>query len=423
MAVFLGGAALLAVGTVVRLDLPRATRPPRPAVDRGPVLPVARNGFAQVEQAVNRAFPPERGNVALSPLGEATEHENPPKPDVLEVLASSDALLAALHQARSTPGFQLRPGRPTMTERLPRFGGIGAAGSLAALRFRTRAMRGDVAGGVPALVDALWLGRRLAAIPGAGPLTALVGNAIERRAIGAAHRAADPLFKAPEPVLAKLAEALSVLAPFEVDVAAVLAAERDMLMNELRSPLGGVLRDLGLAGVLSGFFLRPALPGLALTLDAWSEAIVDRDRDRIEAMEALCRPPADEPGPWIARLLHPLNATSLLISDLSISSSPADAFLMAETRFRGLRTEVAIARYRQAHGRLPARLADLVPEWLPAVPGDPFKPGKPLFWEKGKLWSVGPDGLDQGGEPLPATKHITSWPTGDVRLIPATYKP
>jgi hypothetical protein len=64
-------------------------------------------------------------------------------------------------------------------------------------------------------------------------------------------------------------------------------------------------------------------------------------------------------------------------------------------------TALAIERYRLANqDRLPAKLADLVPTFLPSVPQDPFD-GQPLRFkplEKGYvIYSVGPDLTDDGG--------------------------
>jgi hypothetical protein len=57
---------------------------------------------------------------------------------------------------------------------------------------------------------------------------------------------------------------------------------------------------------------------------------------------------------------------------------------------------------------LPARLEDLTPEYLPRVPADPFD-GKPLRLKRdGKdviVYSVGPDGQDDGGTRWDVTKN------------------
>jgi hypothetical protein len=58
----------------------------------------------------------------------------------------------------------------------------------------------------------------------------------------------------------------------------------------------------------------------------------------------------------------------------------------------GLRAGLACELYWRANGRTPADLADLVPRWLPAVPGDFYAPGQPLQYATGRIWSVGPDG-------------------------------
>src|SRR5262249_25376882 len=60
----------------------------------------------------------------------------------------------------------------------------------------------------------------------------------------------------------------------------------------------------------------------------------------------------------------------------------------------------ALAAYHRTHGRYPARLDELAPRYLAAVPGDLFS-GKALVYrpaEKGYLlYSVGVNGKDEGG--------------------------
>jgi hypothetical protein len=65
---------------------------------------------------------------------------------------------------------------------------------------------------------------------------------------------------------------------------------------------------------------------------------------------------------------------------------------------------VAAERYRREHGDWPRALADLVPDYLPAVPLDPFN-GQPLRYcrtESGAvIYSIGEDGRDDGGDTTP----------------------
>jgi len=62
---------------------------------------------------------------------------------------------------------------------------------------------------------------------------------------------------------------------------------------------------------------------------------------------------------------------------------------------------IAVERYRRPHGRLPEKLEDLVPDFLPEVPEDPFD-GKQLRYvvRNGELliYSIGRNRIDNGGD-------------------------
>jgi hypothetical protein len=84
--------------------------------------------------------------------------------------------------------------------------------------------------------------------------------------------------------------------------------------------------------------------------------------------------------------------------------------LMMDARVGCLRAAVAVERFRLAKGALPAKLDELVPDYLEAVPLDPFD-GKPLRYsaidEKSyKVWSIGFDGKDDGGNDLDVTFSV-----------------
>jgi hypothetical protein len=71
------------------------------------------------------------------------------------------------------------------------------------------------------------------------------------------------------------------------------------------------------------------------------------------------------------------------------------------TELRILIIELSLRAYQLDHGRLPTHLSELVPDYLPAVPQDPFGDGDIKYRLTGdsyKLYSVGPDGVDDGGE-------------------------
>jgi hypothetical protein len=65
--------------------------------------------------------------------------------------------------------------------------------------------------------------------------------------------------------------------------------------------------------------------------------------------------------------------------------------------------ELAVRLHQKQHGKLPATLDELVPALLPAVPLDPYT-GRPLVYRVTTnsflLYSIGPDGQDDGGTPM-----------------------
>jgi hypothetical protein len=69
-----------------------------------------------------------------------------------------------------------------------------------------------------------------------------------------------------------------------------------------------------------------------------------------------------------------------------------------EFRYSALRLVIACKRHELKYGKLPEDLQALVPEFLPAVPRDPFD-GQPFRYSPVKrlVYSVGINGLDDGG--------------------------
>ncbi len=70
-------------------------------------------------------------------------------------------------------------------------------------------------------------------------------------------------------------------------------------------------------------------------------------------------------------------------------------------RRRLLMTELAMRCYQSEHGCGPERLDQLAPKYLQHVPTDPFSEQTLIYRAQGTNWllySVGPDGLDEGGK-------------------------
>jgi len=75
-----------------------------------------------------------------------------------------------------------------------------------------------------------------------------------------------------------------------------------------------------------------------------------------------------------------------------------------ETRNTLAFVAMALHAYKLYHNRYPENLSDLTPRYLQEIPADPFGGGKPLRYrhsgDKYLLYSVGPDGKDDGGADL-----------------------
>jgi len=81
-------------------------------------------------------------------------------------------------------------------------------------------------------------------------------------------------------------------------------------------------------------------------------------------------------------------------------------FASFEARCRAARVAVAVERYRLTHSqRFPAALDELVPQFLPGIPIDPFS-GKPIRYKQLPtgfvVYSVGVDRVDDAGTERPA---------------------
>ena len=83
---------------------------------------------------------------------------------------------------------------------------------------------------------------------------------------------------------------------------------------------------------------------------------------------------------------------------------------------RLLTTELALRCYRIEHGHVPTTLSQLVPKNLRLVPIDPFSEKPMIYRPLGTNWvlySIGEDGLDNGGKPV-ARSSIGTVAKGDI---------
>jgi hypothetical protein len=129
----------------------------------------------------------------------------------------------------------------------------------------------------------------------------------------------------------------------------------------------------------------------------------------------------DGDGPSRERLAG-LLGSSWSAASLPVTAPLQRAALLGLCRARAARLQAALVLYQSRHGTAPPSLEALVPALLPELPDDPFarqpfryrvSRGEPITWPRGLpaggafprdvpagqaiLWSVGPDGTDDGG--------------------------
>jgi hypothetical protein len=117
----------------------------------------------------------------------------------------------------------------------------------------------------------------------------------------------------------------------------------------------------------------------------------------------IARLPVEKQQDRLKALTPPPQRLPMLLDALARDSedpSAVRAFHRAKAELRCAAAALAAERYRLAKGRWPERLEDLVPDYLPAVPADPFD-GRPLRLRRTDdglmVYSIGPDGEDNGG--------------------------
>ena len=138
---------------------------------------------------------------------------------------------------------------------------------------------------------------------------------------------------------------------------------------------------------------------------SWSEA-----RQKLEETMTSFRAMTGFPAIW----LYPVSSSAVpnLLKAFETSTR------MENERQLAL-AAIALARYKLAHGVVPASLHALVGEYLPAVPRD-LMSGNGLGYHLSAggdpvLYSVGMDGLDDGGDPSPSQgKNYGLWEGSDA---------
>lgn len=170
---------------------------------------------------------------------------------------------------------------------------------------------------------------------------------------------------------------------------------------------------------------------------AATQEIIDIARDAMEHQRLRSVFNLADPARGLP--VHPLLASKLedrssrrqryLLSAqfLSATSKIIQKPALADAWNRVMVTAIALKRFHLKHGSWPGGLAALVPEFLPEIPID-WMDGQPLRYQLRDdgtylLYSVGGDGIDQGGSPETTVKGSIRWLLGKDFVWPQPATP
>jgi hypothetical protein len=125
-------------------------------------------------------------------------------------------------------------------------------------------------------------------------------------------------------------------------------------------------------------------------------------KSNYDAMQALLdKVPHDRSGELFCRALKIPDGREAFNGDF-LANTVLKTLRMEAAR-RVIITVIALKRFELKHGKLPEKISEHAPEFLSAVPIDPFD-GQPLRYRPNGdgtflLYCVGEDGVDDGGDP------------------------
>lgn len=254
--------------------------------------------------------------------------------------------------------------------------------------------QGDWRGASDSALDAMHLGHDVAR--GGVLISALVSYAIQ----AISHRELWRIVPHLDAVAARAAAArLEGLREHRVSFVDTMVHEKGFMLAELRHQMQDRNWRRGFADMLTAQEKQAVAAISATTIIA----------DFTRAMDAVI---ANSRGPY--HLERPLPPSGDPVTGIMVPLYCKARFSAARNDARDdmLMVALALRAYRLEHQAYPARLEDLVPVYLKLVPPDPFGSGEPLRYrlegDSYRLWSIGPDGVDNGGEPIRVAKAATT---------------
>ncbi|MEX0939543.1 MAG: hypothetical protein WDZ59_16890 [Pirellulales bacterium] len=391
------GFAALMVGLVIwsesrvqaRLNALRAAGEPT-SVDELEQLASVPEGQTDLTQAWLAAIAPFDSKILPIPQDMNIDSGTPPPGEdwpqlakAEELLTANAAKLEALHLAAEQSGGVYYPGLRQFMDIQQRLGHWNQARHAARwlqLEARVRAHRGDPSGAIDS-VEAM-----LAAAESMDREPLIAGFLVRVAILGMTMEELQTLLESGTLPAENLREFQQELRKVDLQGGLTLATQGERVAGlhwYEHPPTGG--------GAIGRFAWQVQNGSLSDYLDGMTPIVDATELDWPEGLtklETLAAAAANQTN--IALWLQPISAVQ--------SMTQAAAIITAKVRAAD--AAIAVVLYYQKHGQLPERLDELVPEFLPEVPADPFHDA-PLNYrvENGEvvIYSVGLDRVDDGG--------------------------
>lgn len=331
---------------------------------------------------------------ALVPRGTVTGDERLPLAEHRRIVAAHTAALAKMREAFAYPS--LAAPRRSYATRFPDYSRWRNLARVLVHEAMVRRADGDAAGAVASALDGIQLGTQL--MPGAPIHGGQVGTSAIVVSDGNLMRHLDTLSAAEGRAAAqRLEQVRHRLVPFHDQLTSEkwfsLEAHRenmdhpDWTVNKLRYLFEHDDTGFGLS-----FRSR-----LRLALSS-KHQLLHRLADDFDAQIQVAR------QPYRPDLRYPPPRSALGEWYLELTPMLSTKWRWIEAELAALTTALALHAWQRTHGVYPDTLSALVPDPLPAVPEDPFSPGRPLAYrsdgESYTLYSRGLDADDDHGQPM-----------------------
>jgi type II secretory pathway pseudopilin PulG len=372
--------------------------------------PNARDYYIAASNAVLDERKIEVARIPGNAAGRPSDSPTPPSlADKEKLVAENAGAVQLLHQGFQYP-YQEPPSRSFNTA-FPHYQKIRALARFLSLQAQVEVEKGDAGGATGASLDAIQMGETM---PRGGPLIGmLVGAACQAIGRKQAWQAAGHLDAAQARAAARR---LEIIRAGHVPFA-------DTMQEEEWCTQAGLLEKMrqrgwpGNIGTFTGdasnilptqmLLIRCRLSGKRNIMSNYTRYMDQATANARQPYTAHPAAPDVPEGPINQFLLPVFNQARLR----EVDASTQNALLLVT---------LALRAYRLDHGAYPPTLAALAPRYLHAVPTDPFALSGPLRYKRTGtsyvLYSVGPDGKDDGGMAIfDRTLHTPTTPEANDR--------